>query len=212
MKRNYQSRAQKRQAKRRKIAEAVRNSQRLSSWLTRPEIFKADEQDVSIRETESTLQLVDVSVCETENFNATKDRSDASKNNNFPTIIVNSEIKKAIIAAGPKQPEGLFPKDPLHTGRPFSTNYYRFVTQSGLKVQRYWLGYSSSIDRVCFQPCSLFSHKNVSPKTSYALQNPWSTTSLNDWRHLSQRIRSHESSTHHAEACVIYKQWRNRGQ
>ena len=60
MKINYQSGAQKRQAKRRKIAEAARNSQRLSSWLTRPETSKADEQNVSIRETESTPQLVDV--------------------------------------------------------------------------------------------------------------------------------------------------------
>ena len=57
MKKNYQSGAQKRQAKRRKVAEAFRNSQRLSSWLTRPETCKADEQDVSIRETESTPQL-----------------------------------------------------------------------------------------------------------------------------------------------------------
>ena len=60
MKRNYQSRPQKRQAKRRKIAEVARNSQRLSSWLTRPETYKAEEQNVSIRETESTLQLVNV--------------------------------------------------------------------------------------------------------------------------------------------------------
>ena len=60
MKRNYQSGAQKRQAKRRKIAEAATNSQQLSSWLTRPKTSKADEQDVSIRDTESSLQLVDV--------------------------------------------------------------------------------------------------------------------------------------------------------
>ena len=40
---------------------------------------------------------------------------------------------------------------------------------------------------------------------------PLGTTGLNDWRHLLQRIRSHESSTHHAEACVIHEQWRNRG-
>ena len=116
MKKNYQSEAQKRQAKRRKIAEAVRNSQRLSSWPTRPKTFKADEQDVGIRETESTPQLVDVSIRATENFNNTKDKSDASKNDNFPTIFVYSEIKKAIIAAGPKQPEGSFPKDPLQSG------------------------------------------------------------------------------------------------
>ena len=54
MKRNYQSGAQKRQAKRRKLAEAARTSQRLISWLTRPETSKADNQDVSIRETEAT--------------------------------------------------------------------------------------------------------------------------------------------------------------
>ena len=184
-------------------------------WITPPETSKADEQDVNIRETESTPQLVDVN-----NFNnstnevnsdTTKDRLDASKNDDFPTIIVNSEIKKAIIAAGPKQPEGLFPKDPLQSGRLFSTNYYHYVTQSGLKLQIYWLCYSSSMDRVYCQLCWLFSHENVSPGTFYALQNPWITAGLSDWRHLSQQIRSHESSTHHAEACVIYEQWRNRG-
>ena len=150
MKRNYQSGAQNRQAKRRKIVEVARNTQRLSSWLTRPETSKADEQEVSIRETESTPQLVDVdrfnkSINE-ENFNTTTDRSDASKNDDFPAIIVNSEIKKAIIAAGPKQPERSFPKDSLQSGRLFSTNYYHYVTQSGLKLQRYWLCYSSSMD------------------------------------------------------------------
>ena len=109
MKRNYQTGAQKRQTKRRKRAEAARNSQRLSSWLTRPETSKADEQNVSIHETESTPQLVDVSSFNNstnkENSGTTKDRSDASKNDDFPIIIVNSEIKKAIIATGPKQPK-----------------------------------------------------------------------------------------------------------
>ena len=69
---------------------------------TRPETSKADEQDVSIRETESTTQLVDLNSF---NNSTNKDRSDTSKNDDFPTIIVNSEIKKAIIAADPKQPE-----------------------------------------------------------------------------------------------------------
>ena len=113
MKRNYQSGAQKRQAKRRKIAEAAGNSQQLSSWLTRPETSKEDEQDGSIRETECTSQLVDVSIRETKNSDATKDRLYANKNDDFPTIIVTSEIKKKIIAAGPRQPQGPFPKNPL---------------------------------------------------------------------------------------------------
>ena len=118
------------------------------------------------------------------NSNTTKDRSDASKNHDFLTIIVNSEIKKAIITAGPKQPEGPFTKDPLQSGCSFSTNYYHYVTQSGVELRRYWLCYSSSMDRVYCQPCWLFSHENVSPGTSYALQNPWGTTGLNNWRHL----------------------------
>ena len=93
MKRNYQSGAQKRQAKRRKIAEVARNSQQLSWWLTRPETSKTDEQDINIRETESIVQLVDVNSFNNstneENCDTTKDRSDAGKNDDFPTIIVN---------------------------------------------------------------------------------------------------------------------------
>ena len=123
MKRNYQSGAQKRQAKSRKIAEASKNSQQLSSWLTRPETFEAVEQDVSIRDTKSTPQLVDVNSFNNstneENSDTTKDRSDASKNDNFPTIIVNSEIKKAIITTRLKQPKGTFPKDSLTSPKQF---------------------------------------------------------------------------------------------
>ena len=90
MKRYYQSRAQKRQAKRRKIAEAARNTQRLSSWLTLPETSKADEQDVSILETESTPQLLEVNSFNNsnneKNSDNIKDKSDSSKNDNFSTI------------------------------------------------------------------------------------------------------------------------------
>ena len=49
-------------------------------------------KDVSIPETESTPQIVDVSIRETENSDATKNKSDADKNDDFSTNIVNSEI------------------------------------------------------------------------------------------------------------------------
>ena len=83
-------------------------------------------QDGSIRKTESTPSLVDVNSF---NNNIGKKipiligRSDATKNDGYPASIENSEIKKAIIAACPKQPKGLFPRDPLPNGRSFSTNY-----------------------------------------------------------------------------------------
>ena len=51
--------------------------------------------------------------------------------------IVNAEIRKTIIAAGCKQSEGPLPKDPLQSGRLFSTNYCYFATKSSLKLQRY---------------------------------------------------------------------------
>ena len=130
MKKNYQSKAYKRQGKRRKIAETARNSQRMSSWLTRPETLKADDEDVSIRETK--------------NSDTSKDISDASKNDYFLNIIVNSKIKKASMEAGPKQPKRHFPKVPLQSDRSFSTNYYHFVTQSGLKLGRYIYKWSRS--------------------------------------------------------------------
>ena len=161
MKRNYQSGAQKKQVKRRKIAEAARNSERLSSWLIRPETSKADEQDVSISETESTTQFVDVNgindSTNEENFDITKDRSDANKNDNFPPFLETQKIEKAIIAAAPKQPEGCFPKDPLQSGRLFSTNYHHYVTQSGLKLERYWIFYSSSMGCVTASLLVIFS-------------------------------------------------------
>ena len=112
---------------------------------------------------------------------------------------------KAIIAAGPKQPEEPFPKDPLQNGRSLSTNYYYYITQSGLKLPKYWLCYSPSMGRVYCQPCWLFFNENG---TSYVFQNPWGITVVKDWRHLSQEMQGHESSAHHAEACVIYEQWR----
>ena len=124
----------------------------------------------------------------------------------FPTTITNPEIKRAIIAAGPTQPEGPFPKDSPQTGRSFSNSCHSFITQSGVILRRFWLCCSRSIDRVYCQPCWLFSCKNASPSrpgTSFSLQNPWGTTGLNEWRHLSQRIRSHATSASHAEA------WRN---
>ena len=66
------------------------------------------------------------------------------------------------------------------------------------------------MDRIYCQHCWLFSYEKVSPWDFLRTSKPWGTTGLNDWRYLWQRILSHESSTHHTEACVIYEQSRNR--
>ena len=56
----------------------------------------------------------------------------------------------------------------------------------------------------------IFSRKCLSRNFLHT-SKPWGITNLSDWRHLSQRIQNHESSTHHVEACVKYEQWRNMG-
>ena len=178
MKRTYKSGAQKQRDKKKKLAEAARSSRSLSSWLghqspriqsetsekaarnrdgsTTAEAEPVNE-DVSTTATQSTeSETVPQKSCNPEALVSLND-------SDFPTTITNPEIKRAIIAAGPTQPEGPFPKDPPQTGRSFSNSYYSFITPSGVILRRFWLCYSRSIDRVYCQPCWLFSCKNAPP-------------------------------------------------
>ena len=185
------------------VSSATAEAEQVSSATAEAEPFNEDVSTTATQSTES--ETVPQKSCNPEALVSFND-------SDFPTTITNPEIKRAIVAAGPTQPEGPFPKDPPQTGRSFSNSYYSFITQSGVTLRRFWLCYSRSIDRVYCQPCWLFSCKNAPPSrpgTSFSHQNPWGTTGLNDWGHLSQRIRSHETSASHAEACVVYEQWRN---
>lgn len=56
---------------------------------------------------------------------------------------------------------------------------------NGEKVIRPWVIYSKKIDAVFCFSCRLF--PNSKNKTSF-------TDGFNDWKHLSERIKSHESS------------------
>lgn len=113
-------------------------------------------------------------------------------------------MKRRIIASGPNQPDGPFPKDEKQ-GRSFSNSYYSFTTKAGLKLYRHWLCYSEKLDCVYCQPCWLF------PQQQDTHGNPtikFRTSGIRDWKHISERILSHEGSIIHARACVVYEQWR----
>ena len=186
------------------VSSATAEAEQVSSATAETEPVNEDISTTATQSTES--ETVPQKSCNPEALVSLND-------SDFPTTITNPEIKRAIIAAGPTQPEGPFPKDSPQTGRSFSNFYYSFISLSGVTLRRFWLCYSRSIDRIYCQPCWLFSCKNASPSrpgTSFSLQNPWGTTGLNDWGHLSQRIRSHETSASHAEAFVVYEQWRNK--
>ncbi|XP_046688688.1 zinc finger MYM-type protein 5-like isoform X2 [Homalodisca vitripennis] len=119
----------------------------------------------------------------------------------FPDQIIDPEVKKRIIelGLGPYQPVGPFPYDGKQ-GRSFSDNYFTLKSKSGLKLKRTWLCYSSKLDCVYCQPCWLF----PGPVGGWDL-------GLRDWKHLSDRIKTHENSQHHADSCLVYEQWRRHG-
>ena len=164
------------------VSSATAEAEQVSSATAEAEPVNKDISTTATQSTES--EIVPQKSCIHEALVSLND-------SDFPTTITNPEIKRAIIAAGPTQPEEPFPKDPPQTGRLFSNSYYSFITQSGVTLRRFWLCYSRSINRVYCQPCWLFSCKTAPqsrPGTSFSLQNPWGTTGLNDWGHLSQRI------------------------
>ena len=170
MKRTYKSGAQKQCDKKKKLAEAARNSRSLSSWLghqsrrvqsetsetaarNRDGLTTAEADWVSSATAEAeqvssataeaeqvssaTAEAEQVSSAPAEaepvneDVSTTATQSTESEtvpqkscnpedlvspnNSDFPTIITNPEINRAIIAAGPTQPEGPFPKDPPQT-------------------------------------------------------------------------------------------------
>lgn len=119
----------------------------------------------------------------------------------FPDQIIDPEVKKRIIELGPYQPVGPFPYDGKQ-GRSFSDNYFTLKSKSGLKLKRTWLCYSSKLDCVYCQPCWLFPQKGP--------VGGWDS-GLRDWKHLSDRIKTHENSQHHADSCLVYEQWRRHG-
>lgn len=107
--------------------------------------------------------------------------------------------KKLILASQPCQPKGPFPKD-LVTKRCFSTEYYSFQNKAGQKVDRFWLCYSPTLNGVYCEPCWLFSE--------CAESHSWRNGKICDWQGLSKKIKKHESSAAHLQACFIYASWK----
>lgn len=86
-------------------------------------------------------------------------------------------------------------KFPLNDrGRHFSASMYTRILSNGENVDRRWLVYSTSSDRVFCFCCKLFGLSS----------NKFSTMGFCDWNHASTLIHEHEISQKHAEA---YLKW-----
>ncbi|XP_025198446.1 zinc finger MYM-type protein 1-like [Melanaphis sacchari] len=134
-------------------------------------------------------------------------KSDQSTNKfpNDPALYLNKTIshclKNTLLEMGPCQPtaselsNAVFPKDTSSPSRSFSSAYY-FKLVNGKTVQRNWLAYSPSTDRIYCWTCRLFG-------TPGAQKNGLVSSGCNAWGHLSGvygRLHKHESCKDHLES------------
>lgn len=122
------------------------------------------------------------------------DTVDISDIANFPTTL-SPHLIKIIVKAGPKQIDMNFPST---NGRHFSTFYYTKKMTNGEKIKREWIIYSKKLDAVHCFCCFIFGF--ASNRSLFA-----SKEGYKDWKHLTDRIKEHETSEKHM---TNYKTWK----
>ncbi|XP_077292326.1 zinc finger MYM-type protein 1-like [Arctopsyche grandis] len=114
-----------------------------------------------------------------------------------------TNLRKFILNHGTCQPDLVsFPRD-LVGKRCFSKKYFKWTNQSGIEIQRTWLGYSVKLNRAYCEPCWLFADKK---KIYY--NSSW-VKGIQDWRGLSKKISILEKSQVHTKSCCTYDLWKN---
>ncbi|XP_077294880.1 zinc finger MYM-type protein 1-like [Arctopsyche grandis] len=114
-----------------------------------------------------------------------------------------TNLRKFILNHGTCQPDLVsFPRD-LVGKRCFSKKYFKWTNQSGIEIQRTWLGYSVKLNRAYCEPCWLFADK----KNKY-YNSSW-VEGIQDWRGLSKKNSIHEKSQVHTKSCCTYDLWKN---
>lgn len=116
----------------------------------------------------------------------------------FQNQILSSDVKRRIINTASSRPTGPFSCDSTQNYRKFSTVYYKKETPYGL-IDRQWLCYSKVLDAVYCEPCWLFSNSKM---------DRWRSTGIRDWKGLSKKILTHETSQSHLSACYVYEKWK----
>ena len=110
-----------------------------------------------------------------------------------------ADQKLFIVKNGPCQPSGPFPQHPT-SKRSFATSYYEMKTKCDVKLTRHWLCYSTILDKVYCQPCSLFENTCSRLVTGY-----------DGWQHLSDALKTRQESISHLSAWKIQEIWSAHG-
>ncbi|GFV86596.1 DUF4371 domain-containing protein [Trichonephila clavipes] len=112
---------------------------------------------------------------------------------------IDADIREQTLKLGPYQPEGNFLKDAK--GRSFSSSY-SFISKAGQKIERKWLCYSTRLHVTYCQVCWLFADRtNMYFKEAFC-------KGVNDWQGISKKIKEHENSIIHIQACRTYDIWK----
>lgn len=113
---------------------------------------------------------------------------------------IDKAVRDRILQLNPCEPAGNFKKDTK--GRSFSSSYYNFITKTAQKIERTWLCYSPQLDVAYCQICWLFADRN-----NVYFKVAW-RKGVNDWQGISKKIKEHENTIIHIQACRGYDLWK----
>ena len=104
--------------------------------------------------------------------------------------IIDQNLIDMLVKRGPSKVKmDNFPKD--SENRHFSSTHYTRYLSNGEKTIKKWLVYSISLDKVFCFCCKLFKQK----ENTFQLANE----GTNDWKNISYRLKSHETSNEHMQ-------------
>jgi hypothetical protein len=92
------------------------------------------------------------------------------------------------------------PKDRF--SRRFSARFYTRILSNGEECDRDWLVYSKELDRVYCFSCKVFAKGHRKGQLA--------NDGFNDWTHLSERLKEHETSVDHVINMTTWYELRNR--
>lgn len=186
------------------IDESIKGKESSESVLCETEIESENDMNSTVNKTPEIIVNVDCNQEEkAENISDTVSNPCTDIGLYSDKDLKNDVFKSFILNGVPCRYQGPFPKDPI-TNRSFSADYYFCNTKTGHKIERFWLCYSPTLNGVYCEPCWLFANrldKNIS--------NAWCTGNINDWKNLSNKIKDHEISKCHINACLSYSVRKN---
>jgi hypothetical protein len=114
---------------------------------------------------------------------------------NWPQLLTNTG-KYEIVKLGPVRVENYdFPITDYENGkkRRFTANYYYRKLSNGDLIDRKWVVYSKVKDSVYCFPCKILQQNKQNESHIHNI-------GLKDWKHLSEKLKSHKSSMIHFQS------------